>query len=351
MGFCLSAAAIIQITTACSSGSSSSGSNFSYKGPGSNWSASLNADGSFSLEETDSSLTLGGTYTTTSAGFRKLTVDSSSNTGTVAIGTQAYAIDIPGVVMLLKPITAGSQIITMVKSGACPTADFNANWFITKKDAGASLIGGSAIDVAGTFSYDATTGQAELPYMFRANATSVGDSIGSNNFGTISCSNGIVTIPSQAKLFITDNGSAIVRNFGSDNTEGGTDDGIIVAVPTANLGSVADLNDDYVGLLFSGDAGDETPVNATMSGGTITVTEVDPDTGANLGTLGTGSSFTANSPSSGFMKGTATVGMNTGDLICSSTLNVAGSGKKFIFCVGEDPDDNSELFNILLISK
>jgi hypothetical protein len=62
-------------------------------------------------------------------------------------------------------------------------------------------------------------------------------------------------------------------------------------------------------------------------------------------------SFTVNSPSTGFVKGAATVGINTGNIICSSTLNVAGSGKKFIFCVGEDPDDNNELFNILLISK
>lgn len=332
----------LQFVTACSSGGGGSGTR-SYKGPGSNWSAVLNSNGTFTLEESDSSLELSGTYTTTDAGFRKLTVEESSNTGTVSVGTQAYAIDIPGVVMLLKPITTGSQIITMVKSGACPTADFTANWFVTKKDVGANA---STMEVAGTFAYTHSNTSAELPNMYRADGTNLGD----NDFGTVTCTDGIVTLTNQAKLFLTNNGSAIVRTFGSDNTEGGTDDGIIVAVPSASLSAVSDLDDNYVGLLFSGDAGDETPINASLSGGTLTVEEVDPDTGASQGVIGTGSGFTVNSPTTGFMKGTATVS-TTGDVICSSTIDVGGSGKNFIFCVGEDPADNTELFNILLISK
>ena len=51
-------------------------------------------------------------------------------------GEKAYALEVPGYAMLLKPLDSG-QLISMVSAGACPEEDIEANWVIVKMREGA----------------------------------------------------------------------------------------------------------------------------------------------------------------------------------------------------------------------
>ena len=88
-----------------------------------------------------------------------------------SVGDQAYGVDIPGVVFLLKPLEANSEIVSMVSKGSCPTGDFNMNWIITGIESGTAFKKGcndgdpsvKGIDALGTFSFTNSTQQGVLP--------------------------------------------------------------------------------------------------------------------------------------------------------------------------------------------
>ena len=70
---------------------------YEYKGPGSEYSISLDTgDSTFTVTESESSMTVNGTYTTLESGFTKLTVESASCDDAPSVGDQAYGIDVPG---------------------------------------------------------------------------------------------------------------------------------------------------------------------------------------------------------------------------------------------------------------
>ena len=222
------------LLAACSSEDSSEPT--SYVGPGSEYSITFD-DGSatFDLTESDSGLNVTGTYTTLSTGLKKLTVGAVTGPFGPSVGDEGYGVDIPGVVFLLKPPEDNSEIIAMVSKGTCPTGDFNMNWIVTSIESDANLTnscatGGTGLDALGTVSFNNTTNVATLPEKYDI----CNNNVGSFDLGTISCSSGI-GVPSNdddARMYLTNNGGAIVRIDDGDTTDG---EQIIVALPNDTL--------------------------------------------------------------------------------------------------------------------
>ncbi len=140
------AASIFALVTisACSSSDSSGPANpqqppptgaapVAYNGPGSKWDADLREDGSFRITrraDVNSAIdmTIDGNYVRSAAGFVLMTVDSATGQDAPAQGDTAWAIEAEGYALMLY--TQGDNFIPMIKSGVCPSADFNGNWVI-----------------------------------------------------------------------------------------------------------------------------------------------------------------------------------------------------------------------------
>ncbi len=325
---------------ACSKDDASD-STYSYAGPGSNWGATIRSDGTFTITESDSSLTVEGTHTTLSSGFMKLTVTSATGADAPSAGQQAYAVNIPGVVFLLKPIGGGeNQIIPMVASGSCPTSDQNLNWVQMSN----SHTIDSSTDVLGTYAFDFETNTPSLPNKYNL----AGGDEGTGTISAISCSAGVATVSGGGgggggTMYLTASGGAIVKTTNST----------IMAMPSGSV-STSVLAGDYVGLVFSG--GDDHPVNATMSSGSLTVASVNADTGAAEGSITSTviNGFTENSPAAGFLSGQFAAATSE-KVVCMAQADVAGSGKNYIFCIGDDPTVESAagvtMFSALFVSK
>ncbi|HUP57791.1 MAG TPA: hypothetical protein VM598_10090 [Bdellovibrionota bacterium] len=316
--------------------------NYTYGGAGSNWQATLNGDGTFTITESDSGMTATGTYETLSTGFLRLTVSSASGTGAPSAGDQALALNVPGFVFLLKPLGDGSPIIPMVPIGTCPSANMTANWILTETNSDISL---NTTEGFGTFTYTASTGAVALPTKYAIDNTS----LGAGTIGTFTCSGGVGTLSGGEEMWFNPSGGAIVH--------GGSGD-IILAMTQATVGSAAALNGNYSGLVFSNNGGgdDTFPVMGTLSGGTGTFTQV---TNVATGTLGTESatlSFSAvDSPSAGFVDGNLAVTADaTNPMQCMVTLNANGSGKNVIMCLGEEPGTAggvNNVYTLLLVQR
>jgi hypothetical protein len=294
----------------------------------------MNSDGTFSMDESESGLSLSGTWATTAAGFKKLTVTVSSDTGSVALGSTAYALDIPGIVLLVKPYS-GTQMISMVKSGECPQGDFSANWIMTNANTN------MASDLFGTFAFTASSGSANLPARYQLDDTD----LGAEPLGSLICSNGVATV-GDARMYLTPIGAAIVHT-GVTSPGDPTDDNFIVALPATSVGSLSNLDGNYLGLVFAESAGTDElfPVSISLSNGTGTGDQIDPDTGVSSGSASI-SLVSADAPSTGFISGT----IGGSDVRCMANVDVNSSGKNFLFCIGENPGEAGRLYNMLMIN-
>lgn len=352
IAFSTSIAAISALIIGCGGGGGGAASvtTNSYSGPGSDYSLNMSSNNQFTLTEADSSLSLTGSWASLSSGFRKLTVSTSNQTGNVPVGSSAYVLEVPGVMTLLKPIGSNTQIINMVTSGSCPSSDVTANWVNTNKNINMSTQKSNR-DLFGTYSYTHSTTSAILPQKYAFDETG----LGSSNLGTLTCNNGIVT-GSSFKMYLTQAGGAIVRTEGSDNTLGNTDDDLIISFPTDTL-SAGELDGTYSGLVFeeSGTSENIFPVSMTFSGTTgsgFAFTNVDTNTLSSTDSVGVSITSSLNQPANGFFSIQITdKDSNTGTAKCMANSDVVNSGKNLIYCIGENPGDNSKLYNLLLVSK
>ena len=343
---------------ACSSdsdsGSSSSSADASYSGPGSFWTANLLEDLTFTITyaETSSSavaLTITGTFERLSTGFLKLTVGESVGDDGPSAGEQAVALEIPGYGLILKPL-GGSEIIPMMTVGSCPTEDFTANW-MNAQDSSDRDATDPDREWFGTFAYDASTGMAEIPSDYNlVDFTAPGDS-NQQTLDASDCTDGFLRIlegsDPVANMWLTPNG-AIVQTL-NDEQEG--NDSILAML--AQEISLADLEGDYAGLVLQGSADEDEaifPVAATLDAS-------GDGTGAQLSNVETGATSdgdvsislgTANSPSNGWITGTLGDDSDPGNLACMANTNVGDNGDTVIFCIGQDPGDKTQNFNILM---
>ncbi len=342
-----------------SSSSSDSASDQLYNGPGSKWDVALNADGTFEIDrrarpDTPVVLEVDGTYTRHDSGFVGLTVGSASGEDAPEAGDTAWALEIPGYALLLKP-TDGDQIIAMVSAGSCPTSDINANWVIVKQrsDADASQ---SDRDYFGTFSYDSESSAPSLPskYALSSGFPSVVDG---GDIGSGTCDAGIMLVGEDtdvAAMYLTETGGAIVQT----NIYDESDSQFIFALGQKAISDIGELQGEYAGMLFDDNMSDGSTINPVAmscdNSGSCTGTLV-----SNIATGATSDgsvTITLNGqvdfPSTGFITGTIMDDdSNLGNLSCMVDVNANSSGKAIVNCVGQSPGDNTKMFNVMFVSK
>src|SRR5690349_19302549 len=96
----LGAALLLSALTGCGGGSAGGRS---YAGAGSDWRWTLGGNGTFTGTERSSNSTVSGTYVTTSTGFQKMTVTSSSGNAP-AVGSVFPGLEVPGFAMIFAPV-------------------------------------------------------------------------------------------------------------------------------------------------------------------------------------------------------------------------------------------------------
>jgi hypothetical protein len=360
----LSAAAVLALAACGGGGGSSSAgggtvSAVSYSGPGSRWDADLATDGSFTITRRDSvsapvDLTVNGSYESLASGFLKLTVASASGTDAPSAGDVAYALDVPGYALMLKPMDAGNdQIIPMVRSGECPTIDMDANWVMVKKDDGV-LANDAGREFFGTFHFDVASGTPSLPNSY--NLTGFTD-LGAGTITAGTCADGIMNV-SDAVMYLTSNGGAIVRTGVNDADPG--NDSFIFGLEKKAVGSLANTDAEYAGWLFdenqaSGAKISPVSVSCTSSGsctGNI-VQDIDNNALDMMESVSINLSM-ADDPGTGLISASiasSEPGSVAGNMACMADGDALGTGKKVVSCVGQSPGDVSRMFNILLVSK
>jgi hypothetical protein len=316
-----------------------------YNGMGSRWQATLNPNGTFAMSELDNSIEVSGTWTETSSKWMELTVSDATGAGAPSAGSKAHALLIPGVVLLVKPFD-GSQMITMVLAGTCPTSDMNANWVKTNIEDGADI---NTVDIYGTFRFFSATSSAILPNKFQLDGTDQGQ----YDLSTFSCSDGIATI-SDGRMYFSEIGAALVHTSVSDSTQSS----FIVGLPVKKLNTKSVLAGDYNGLVYQQSTGSEElfPVtlslNTSGSGTAYTYNNNDPNQSVNTSSGAGFAISNVDSPTDGFIKGTVTDESNNSATIrCMANTNINGSGKTFLFCAGANPGEQTKMYNLLLISK
>lgn len=330
--FCAVLAILAAVASSCGGGS---GSSSSYGGPGSEWSISLTGFGGFTLTEATSGLSVTGTYVTLASGFLELTV-STSNQSSPAVGEKAYGLNIPGFMFVLKPIS-GTQTITMMATGSCPTTDQSYNWMKTNTNVTSAY---NSKDLYGTATWTASSGAMAVTHKYAVNAPTT--DLGSNALGTMTCANSVGSV-NTAKMYFT-TGGAIVN---TDTTTSSNSE-FIIAMTASSLASTA-LDGSYVGLLFTESANSVYPVNIVVSGSSMTVNSVNVNTGVSDGVItGSPTIGTLNSPQNGLFVLTLPGGTKAG---CEGMINAGGTSQKTFACSGNPPGGTANQFFTLIATS
>ncbi len=344
---------------ACSSGGGGSGvdaeeaGDRSYNGPGSKWDVTLRTDDSFTItRRPDASsavdLTVNGDYEELASGFLHFVVSDASGSGAPSSGDEAWGLEIEGYALMLKPVDPGSdQVIPMINSGTCPASDFTANWVLVRK-ASSTDATDAGRDFFGVFDYEVASNTPTLPDRFALDNNFTSQGAGNISSGT--CSDGLMLV-SDAEMFLTENGGAIVHTNISDSDESS----FIFALAQSPIADIDNVDGEYSGMLFdeSSSAGDRIqPVAVTCAAGTCNgniVTDIETgDTSAEAVTISLNG--TVDDLADGLVTGTITGGSGSGNLACMVDYDALGSGTKIVSCVGQSPGDNTRMFNIILAS-
>ncbi|MDI9246010.1 hypothetical protein [Marinobacter sp. CHS3-4] len=339
-----------------SSGDSSAtgSSSVAYSGPGSKWDVTLEDSGDFTIERRTSPvdpviLTVEGTYERLDSGFVSLEVGSANGTDAPNPGDMAWALEVPGYAFLLKPID-GDQVIAMVTAGECPTTDIDANWVMVKKRAGSDATSQSE-DYFGTFEFDVSTSTPSLPVK-RSLDTGFPNVTEGGISGGGSCEDGLMLVgemPDVAAMYLTQSGGAIVQTDIADEANSSFVFGL-----SADAVEGSNLDGDFAGMLFDDTMADGSkinPVSLSCESGVCTGALVtDIETGS-LSSDTVTVTFTGLAGED-FISGTIEDSdSNSGNLVCMADQNAAGSGKTIVSCVGQSPGDNTQMFNVMFVSR
>jgi hypothetical protein len=275
-----------------------------------------------------------------------MTVTDAEGTDAPEAGESAWAVEIDGYALFLKPDDSpDGNFIAMVDAGSCPSDDFLGNWVVVKTRVGADATDPEQ-DYFGSFLYTAADSSAQLPgrYAISDQFPSLGVN---NDIGTGSCVDGIMEVDDDA-MYLTANGGALVHTNQSDEDEAN----IIFAMPQQSLTAMDTLDGEYVGLLFDQSPSNEAfvqPVLATCSAGicsaglydTIESTTAHTDFTVNL----TG---TMDMPEPGFITGTITADNEVGIIACLVNTDLGTDAMTLMSCVGQAPGNPSQMFNLIL---
>lgn len=325
-----------------------------YNGPGSKWDATLRPDGTFTItRRLDATspviMTVNGDYQELPSGFLHFVVSSASGTDAPSAGDEAYGLEVEGYALMLKPVDPTSdQVIPMVTSGSCPDTDVAANWVLVRKPSSDDATDAGR-DFFGTFEYEVATDTPSLPSRYALDNSFTSQGAGTIP-GTGSCADGLMLV-TDAEMFLTASGGAIVHT----NLTNPSESSFIFALAQSPIAAIGNTDGSYAGLLFDGGAtsGDRIqPVALTCGSGTCTgniVTDVENNT-LSAESVTVDLSGTVDALGDGLVTGTITSGSGTGNLACMVDTDANGSGRKIMSCVGQAPGDNTQMFNVLLIS-
>jgi hypothetical protein len=313
----------------------------SYAGLGSKWSAEFTNGTDFTVsydKEADGALTgaedftATGTYNNLTTGYLKLTVaavTAGASAQAPAVGDEAYALEIPGFGLFLKPVGASqSEPIVMIKSGECPTSAFDANWIIAKyigtntpNNTTSDAFGGASFTISGT-SVAATIEK----FLF----TSGGPTTPPTSSLSGTCASGEIDFDvggDTGTMLLTTSGGALVKPGSSGN--------LIFAAPkySADVTS-SDWDGTYSALAFTSNGGTENtfPAKMTLSGaGGTGVQYTDVETGTVSAGGVTLAGLAAVSGTEGHFRGTIDTSHGPQPLNCMLS---AAEGKKVLACNG-----------------
>lgn len=353
---------VAALAFACS-GSGDGGSNgnddYSYNGPGSAWSVSLEDDGDFEISAADTLgddpfLEVEGTYERYDNGFIELTVTSATGVDAPDPGDTAMAIEAPGFAFLLRPLDEAGEILPMVAAGGCPDEDVAANWMMMTCNNGPGEscdADDDERDFFGVFSYDESAGTASLPARY-----SLGDGSdqGANNIGTATCDDGVMSVE-EALMYLTENQGAIVQISPDDHDDAQH----VLALPREAIVQV-DLAGTYVGMGFDKSDDSSFAVSMTVNGAgtSASIFQVDDEAlegatpGSSVATIAiTSVNMVATGAADGWLTGTLSVTAEPDrPIYCMNASDVGDSGKSMMLCIGQSPGDAGSFYNLVMVS-
>lgn len=374
-----SMACVVAVTVyfvGCSDDSSPAQTTYTYNGPGSEWTMS-NTGTSYTLNKDEGSgntISVTATSSELATGHLLMTVSAASATGTAgapSVGDTAFAVDIPGTALFLKPLEANSETVVAVRSGSCPTTDFVANWVIGQR-ARTNVAAEDSQDWFGSINWTVANNEVYFPLYrsIEAPTTALGgeDPSGSSPQTFGACSSGKINDYSNScatstdnDIYFTDSGLIIVASCKGDSS----DESHIIGMPQTAISSASSIYGDYAGFAFV--EGDDTyPIVATLQAdGSDHDAVIQFRSGSDLTT--TTSTVTAsfpnanvNAPANGFIHGTMDGTCSNGDqnefdgsceVICSLAENVNSSGRNMIFCVSQDLQEEDRRITMLLVEN
>ncbi|MEM7080888.1 MAG: hypothetical protein AAF513_19900 [Pseudomonadota bacterium] len=322
-----------------------------YAGPGSRWDVRLNADFTFSIErrariDTPVVLTVTGTYQELDSGFLQLVVGAAQGEDAPTPGQTAWAIEVPGYALFLKPDESPfGGFITMVDGGNCPSSDLTANWTVMRPAASASADSASVAHV-GSLAY--TAASANLCITQRRSLTALDTELGSVDLGVGECADGVIAT-SQAMIYLTAAGGALVHTNHPDDAERE----IVFAMQDAPLAAVSDLDGDYIGLIY--DVGNPSGNNVAPTTLTCTAGLCAGSLYDSIGLVTAVQTFVAdlfgslNLPGAGMTSGQVRTDAGAGALACQS-LSYA-PGQVLLACLGQDPEDATRQITMVARSR
>lgn len=342
---------------ACSGGGGSSSdavSAMAYNGPGSKWDTSLRSDGSFTITRRPNAssavdLTVNGDYQRLSTGFLRFVVDNASGVDAPSPGDEAWGLEVEGYALMLKPVNPTSdQLIPMINAGTCPSSDFSANWVLVKKGASYDATSNTR-DFFGTFSYTAGTNTPALPSRYAIDNSFTAQGAGVIPAGT--CADGVMLL-ADAEMYLTENGGAVVHT----NLATPAEASFIYALAQNPIVNIGNTDGNYAGMLYDESAAPGSrirPVAITCGAGTCNGNIV---TDIVNGTLSADAvtvtlSGAVDGLADGIITGTITGTSGSGNLACMADYDALGGGRKVVSCVGQSPGNNSQMFNVIMVSR
>ena len=320
-----------------------------YSGPGSFYRATLDDDGEFTIEVSDAFdtpvlMTITGTYVRLPTGFLQLTIGAvtSSVSGAPIPGDTAHALELPGFALFLNP-AGSSEVIPMLITDACPTADFGANWIMVRGEDGRDATHPDR-EWFGTFSYlHGAAPEARIPS--RRNLSDLSPLLDAPAAIEVDgCTTGHLPVRENGRLtanmWLT-NGGAIVETFVSDGTQQ-----TLVAMRQPASVAMTDLSGDYAALFV----GDDVQAGKVMldQNGSGSASVLDDVTSTQTPTTSLPLTLSpAASMGDGWLAGQLDGQRN---IACSALPDAGESNRTVMVCIGQDPDDATKPIAILMAS-
>ena len=327
----------------------------SYQGAGSSWSITSKSDGSCTLTEKDSNLSVNATCTTLGSGFTKIVVNSASGgNGTLAApaaNTVTYAFEIAGYMMPFIAFTE-NKVVPTVLAGTC-SGSLNHNYVVSFANLGQNTdyTGWSTMG-----NYTLISGTLSLN-RYKSDGTLLGSP--SLAMSTSGCANGILEGNNGGEVtrfYFTQNGGAIFyrdsKNSSPVQNGASTENNFMLPIGN-DVTALNQLDGNYLGFVITSQGVgnyNTSPVTVTAANGAFTVSS---RSGADLATSASHSSFTLNATkvASGLYKGNLTHTNAGGTIGCALNANIGG--QKTLICSGIDPADttNKTLLSLILRSN